>query len=185
MSAKTKMTNESVLKAFAEWKKEWAADIRIKYPELASGSDERLYEFFDRLAKLREEEQETESDEEDSDSDDEEEEEEEDYCNGCDTDVASSTMFNHDDINLCPKCNENKPELIPAGCGCVLCGDDEDLEPLEFDGEKLLFIGLTSGKVFRQTEDAGDVLIGVAGRGRFKDVKIPTEPVLSNAPALD
>ena len=119
-------------------------------------------------------------------SDDEEEEEseteegydegEEDYCNGCDTDVTASTMFNHDDINLCPKCNENKPELIPAGCGCVLCGDDEDLEPLEFDGEKLLFIGLTSGKVFRQTEDAGDVLIGIAGQGRFKDVKIPTAP---------
>jgi hypothetical protein len=47
--------------------------------------------------------------------------EEEDYCNGCDTDVAASTMFNHDDINLCPECNKNKPELIPAGCECEDC----------------------------------------------------------------
>ena len=46
---------------------------------------------------------------------------EEDYCNGCDTDVAASTMFNHDDINLCPECNKNKPELIPAGCECEDC----------------------------------------------------------------
>ena len=65
------------------------------------------------------EEEETESDEEEEEESDEEEEE--DYCNGCDTDVAASTMFNHDDINLCPECNKNKPELIPAGCECEDC----------------------------------------------------------------
>lgn len=51
--------------------------------------------------------------------------------------------------------------------------DDEDMESFEFEGEEL-FIGVTSGKVYRQSESAGDVLIGVAGQGRFKDVKIPT-----------
>lgn len=47
--------------------------------------------------------------------------EEEDYCNGCDRDVPSKTMFNHDDINLCPECNTKKPELIPEGCECERC----------------------------------------------------------------
>jgi hypothetical protein len=50
--------------------------------------------------------------------------------------------------------------------------DDEDMESFEFEGEEL-FIGLSSGKVYRQSEGAGDVLIGVAGQGRFKDVKVP------------
>ena len=50
--------------------------------------------------------------------------------------------------------------------------DDEDMESFEFEAEEL-FIGVTSGKIYRQSESAGDVLIGVAGQGRFKDVKIP------------
>jgi hypothetical protein len=47
--------------------------------------------------------------------------EETDYCNGCDRDVPAATMFNHDDINLCPECNTKKPELIPEGCECERC----------------------------------------------------------------
>ena len=50
--------------------------------------------------------------------------------------------------------------------------DDEDMESFEFEAEEL-FIGVSSGKIYRQSESAGDVLIGVAGQGRFKDVKIP------------
>ena len=60
------------------------------------------------------------ADEEETESD-----EEEDYCNGCDTDVPANTMFNHDDINLCPECNKNKPELIPEECECERCEKPE------------------------------------------------------------
>jgi hypothetical protein len=60
-------------------------------------------------------------DEYDGDSSDEEET---DYCNGCDRDVPADTMFNHDDINLCPECNTKKPELIPVGCECERCEDE-------------------------------------------------------------
>jgi len=51
--------------------------------------------------------------------------------------------------------------------------DDEDLEEIEVEGETLT-IGVKSGKIFRATEDSGDVQIGVAGAGKFKDVKIPS-----------
>jgi hypothetical protein len=51
--------------------------------------------------------------------------------------------------------------------------DDEDLEEIEVEGETLT-IGVKSGKIFRATEDSGDVQIGVAGQGKFKDVKIPS-----------
>jgi len=51
--------------------------------------------------------------------------------------------------------------------------DDEDLEVIEVDGEELT-IGVKSGYIFRATEDSGDVKIGVAGQGKFKDVKIPS-----------
>lgn len=51
--------------------------------------------------------------------------------------------------------------------------DEEDQEEIDFEGEKL-WIGLTSGKIFQQTEEGVDLLIGEAGKGRFKDVKIPT-----------
>jgi hypothetical protein len=49
---------------------------------------------------------------------------------------------------------------------------EEEQEELDFEGETL-WIGLKSGKIFRQTEEAGDLLIGIAGKGRFKDVKKP------------
>jgi hypothetical protein len=51
--------------------------------------------------------------------------------------------------------------------------DDEDLEVIEVEGEELT-IGVKSGFIFRATEDSGDVKIGVAGQGKFKDVKIPS-----------
>lgn len=50
--------------------------------------------------------------------------------------------------------------------------DDEDLEEFQFEDETLL-IGTSSGKIYRSTPEAGDVLIGVAAQGRFKDVAIP------------
>jgi hypothetical protein len=62
---------------------------------------------------------------------------------------------------------------VDAPAAAPAADDDEDMESFEFEGEEL-FIGLTSGKVYRQSEGAGDVLIGVAGQGRFKDVKVPS-----------
>ena len=47
--------------------------------------------------------------------------------------------------------------------------EDEDLEEFDFEGETLLK-GVVSGKIYRPTEEAGDVLIGYAGKGRFVDV---------------
>ena len=51
--------------------------------------------------------------------------------------------------------------------------EDEDLEVIDVDGEELT-IGVTSGKIYRATEDSGDVQIGVAGVGKFAAVKIPS-----------
>jgi hypothetical protein len=68
-----------------------------------------------------------------------------------------------------------EPVAAPAAAAVAAApaaDDDEDMESFEFEGEEL-FIGVTSGKVYRQTETSGDVLIGVAGEGRFKDVKKP------------
>jgi hypothetical protein len=49
--------------------------------------------------------------------------------------------------------------------------EDEDLEDFDFEGEMLLK-GVTSGKIYQTTEESGDVLIGQAGKGRFKSVKV-------------
>lgn len=49
--------------------------------------------------------------------------------------------------------------------------EDEDLEEIEFEGETLS-IGVKSGKIYR-TEEEVDILVGYAGKGRFKDVKKP------------
>jgi hypothetical protein len=51
--------------------------------------------------------------------------------------------------------------------------DDEDLEEIEVEGETLT-IGVNSGKIYRPTENSGDVQIGVAGKGKFAAVKIPS-----------
>jgi hypothetical protein len=50
--------------------------------------------------------------------------------------------------------------------------EDEDLEEINIDGEQLL-IGTKSGDIFQSTEEAGDVKIGRAGEGKFKNVKKP------------
>jgi hypothetical protein len=62
---------------------------------------------------------------------------------------------------------------VAAVAPAVEDDEDEDLEEIEVEGEKLS-IGVKSGKIFRATEDSGDVQIGVAGQGKFKDVKIPS-----------
>ena len=62
--------------------------------------------------------------------------------------------------------------VAAAAAAAPAADDDEDMESFEFEGEEL-FIGVSSGKIYRQTESSGDVLIGVAGEGRFKDVKKP------------
>lgn len=46
--------------------------------------------------------------------------------------------------------------------------DDEELEEFEFEGETLCK-GVTSGKIYRPM-DTGDIWIGNAGVGRFKDI---------------
>ena len=48
--------------------------------------------------------------------------------------------------------------------------DDEDLLEFDFEDETLLR-GEKSGKIYRSTEEAGDVLIGYAGKGRFSEVE--------------
>ena len=47
--------------------------------------------------------------------------------------------------------------------------EDEDLLEFEFDGETLLR-GEKSGKIYRPTEEAGDILIGYYGKGRFDHI---------------
>ena len=51
--------------------------------------------------------------------------------------------------------------------------EDEDEDLVEFThNEETLLKGEKSGKIFRSTAEAGDVQIGVAGQGQFKDVKV-------------
>ena len=61
----------------------------------------------------------------------------------------------------------------PAPAPAAAEDDDEDLEEIEVEGETLT-IGVKSGKIYRATEDSGDVQIGVAGVGKFAAVKIPS-----------
>jgi hypothetical protein len=50
-------------------------------------------------------------------------------------------------------------------------GEEEDL--VEFThNEEVLLKGVVSGKIYRSTEEAGDVQVGVAGQGQFKDIKV-------------
>lgn len=67
--------------------------------------------------------------------------------------------------------SKEAPAAAGAGAGAAKEDEDEDLEEIEFEGESLL-IGTSSGKIYQPT-DAGDVLIGYAGKGRFADVKKP------------
>jgi hypothetical protein len=50
--------------------------------------------------------------------------------------------------------------------------EDEDMEEFVFEEETLL-IGVTSGKIYQESVGAGDILVGIAGKGRFKNVKKP------------
>ena len=52
--------------------------------------------------------------------------------------------------------------------------EDEDLVDIDVDGEQLL-IGTKTGTIYQPTEEAGDVKIGRAGEGKFKNVKTPQE----------
>ena len=56
---------------------------------------------------------------------------------------------------------------VPA---VVVEDDEEDLVEFDFNGETLS-MGEKSGKIYRTTTEAGDVQVGVAGEGQFKDVK--------------
>jgi hypothetical protein len=57
---------------------------------------------------------------------------------------------------------------VPA----VVEDEDEDVVEFDFNGETL-GMGEKSGKIYRTTTEAGDVQVGVAGEGQFKDVKKP------------
>jgi hypothetical protein len=51
--------------------------------------------------------------------------------------------------------------------------EDEDEDLVEFThNEETLLKGVVSGKIFRSTAEAGDVQVGVAGKGQFKDVTV-------------
>jgi hypothetical protein len=65
------------------------------------------------------------------------------------------------------------PAAAPAAAEDDDDDEEEDLEELDFEGEKLS-IGVKSGNIYRQTENSGDVKIGVAGAGKFAGVKIPS-----------
>jgi hypothetical protein len=63
---------------------------------------------------------------------------------------------------------EVKPETKPV--------EEEEVEEFEHDGETL-YIGIPSGKIYRHTEKDGkelDILIGVAGQGKYKSVVVPS-----------
>jgi hypothetical protein len=49
--------------------------------------------------------------------------------------------------------------------------EEEDVVEFDFNGETLSK-GVSSGKIFRSTAEAGDVQVGVCGQGQFKDVKV-------------
>ena len=84
-----------------------------------------------------------------------------------DEDFASASIQGHFRAFVTTKivvnCGAGKEEKVAES------DDDEDLEEIEFEDEKLLR-GSKSGKIFRPTEEAGDVLIGHAGKGRFADI---------------
>jgi hypothetical protein len=75
--------------------------------------------------------------------------------------VAKLTLDSQPEPEVKP---EVKPEAKPV--------EEEEVEEFEHDGETLC-IGIPSGKIYRDTA-AGLVLIGVAGQGAYKSVKIPS-----------
>jgi hypothetical protein len=65
-------------------------------------------------------------------------------------------------------------ELTPSEYDALHKDDeDEDEDLVEFThNEETLLKGVVSGKIFRSTAEAGDVQVGVAGKGQFKDVTV-------------
>jgi hypothetical protein len=67
---------------------------------------------------------------------------------------------------------DSQPEPEPEVKAEVKPVEEEEVEEFEHDGETLC-IGIPSGKIYRDTA-AGLVLIGVAGQGAYKSVKVPS-----------
>ena len=86
-----------------------------------------------------------------------------------DEDFAAASIQGHMRAFVTTKFAPAKEEEPPAeGVGE---DEDEDTARFEFEGETL-YIGKESGKIFREEDDV-DILIGMAGKGRFKNVKKP------------
>jgi hypothetical protein len=79
--------------------------------------------------------------------------------------VAKLTLDTHPEV-------EAEPEVKPEPKAEAKPVEEEEVEEFEHDGETLC-IGIPSGKIYRDTA-AGLVLVGVAGQGAYKSVKIPS-----------
>lgn len=94
-----------------------------------------------------------------------------------DVDFAASSLQGHMRSFITEKMNET---VVRSGGGArppvkeaeAEAEEEEDAEEFEFEGE-LLWIGVKSGKITRETDEAGSVLVGHAGKGRFKNVVKP------------
>jgi hypothetical protein len=66
---------------------------------------------------------------------------------------------------------DGKSSKVEAEAEADAVDEEEDL--VEFThNEEVLLKGVVSGKIYRSTEEAGDVQVGVAGQGQFKDIKV-------------
>jgi hypothetical protein len=96
-----------------------------------------------------------------------------DYLNGkTDDDFKTLSVEGHMRVFAVGKFAPPSPTLHRHDAEVQDTPDEEDLEEFTYEDETLM-IGLTTGKIYRTTEEAGDVLIGIAGQGRFASVKIP------------
>jgi hypothetical protein len=88
------------------------------------------------------------------------------YVDGLtDEDFASASIQGHMRAFITSKFTKKEEEKEkPAD------DEEEDLIEFEFEEETLLR-GEKSGKVYRPTEEAGDVLIGYIGKGRFAELE--------------
>jgi len=67
---------------------------------------------------------------------------------------------------------DTKKQEVPAQVQPQVDDDDDEEDLVEFtNNEETLLMGAVSGKIYRSTAEAGDVQVGVAGEGQFKDVK--------------
>ena len=68
---------------------------------------------------------------------------------------------------------DGKSSKVEADAAVEVEDVDVDEDLVEFThNEEVLLKGVVSGKIYRSTEEAGDVQVGVAGQGQFKDVKV-------------